>query len=156
MTTITDTSTMTLEDAIILATNLHAGQRDKQNKPYILHPLRVMGAAPSHLQIPAVLHDVMEDCDISAEVLGVLVGNPRTMLILDCLTHRKGETRRAYIGRICGHPEAVILKVLDIQDNLNRVWGLEDPTRQRLLSKYGEDLHQIVAAGYDATTGLRS
>lgn len=147
---------MTLEDAIILATQLHAGQIDKQNKPYILHPLRVMQKAPAHLRIPAVLHDALEDCDITAEQLGILVGDPRIMLILDCLTHRKGETRKDYIARICGLPDAVILKVLDIQDNLSRVWGLEDPTRQRLLSKYGQDLHQIVASGYDAETGLRA
>ena len=32
----------TLEKAIELAARAHAGQKDKQNFPYILHPLRVM------------------------------------------------------------------------------------------------------------------
>jgi (p)ppGpp synthase/HD superfamily hydrolase len=32
----------TLEKAIAIAAQAHAGQRDKSGAPYILHPLRVM------------------------------------------------------------------------------------------------------------------
>lgn len=70
---------ITLEDAIVLAATLHAGQYDKQNKPYILHPLRVMQNAPAHLQVPAVLHDVLEDCNVTADLLSDRVQDPRIM-----------------------------------------------------------------------------
>lgn len=37
----------TLEKAIGIASNAHAGQFDKGEKPYILHPIRVMMAQKS-------------------------------------------------------------------------------------------------------------
>ena len=50
----------TLERAIAIAAEAHAGQLDKAGVPYILHPIRVMlrcsGAAE---RIVAVLHDVV-------------------------------------------------------------------------------------------------
>ena len=52
----------TLENAIMIATEAHKGQTDKAGKPYILHPLRVMGKMESTSeQIVAVLHDLLED-----------------------------------------------------------------------------------------------
>ncbi|MFP5392790.1 MAG: hypothetical protein ACLGI6_14780 [Gammaproteobacteria bacterium] len=52
----------TIETAIKLAVDAHAGQRDKAGRPYILHPLRVMHRFTDEtLQSIAVLHDVPED-----------------------------------------------------------------------------------------------
>lgn len=73
-----------LERAIELAVNAHAGQLDKVGIPYILHPLRVMLAvsdlpvhymsgtvlkADTNAMIVAVLHDVVEDTDVEADDL---------------------------------------------------------------------------------------
>ena len=53
----------TLERAIVIAAEAHAGMKDKGGAPYILHPLRMMLSVPSEEeQIVAVLHDVCEDC----------------------------------------------------------------------------------------------
>lgn len=53
----------TLERAIAIAAEAHAGQADKGGAPYILHPLRVMLAmSGDDERIAAVLHDVCEDC----------------------------------------------------------------------------------------------
>ena len=53
---------MTLERAIAIATEAHAGQADKAGAPYVLHPLRVMQALGSEQErIVGVLHDVVED-----------------------------------------------------------------------------------------------
>ena len=55
---------MNLERAIQIAAEAHAGQIDKANEPYILHPLRVMfGVSGEEAKIVAVLHDVVEDCE---------------------------------------------------------------------------------------------
>lgn len=60
----------TLERAIALAATLHAGQVDKAGAPYILHPLRVMlRMTTEEDRIAAVLHDVIEDCGVTPEVL---------------------------------------------------------------------------------------
>jgi len=60
----------TLEKAIALAANSHAGVTDKAGAPYILHPLRVMMKMKTiDEKIVAVLHDVVEDTDISFDDL---------------------------------------------------------------------------------------
>ncbi len=61
------------EAAIRVATELHAGVLDKNNEPYILHPIRVsqheyMGYVDSDedyevIRAAAVLHDVIEDVE---------------------------------------------------------------------------------------------
>ena len=59
-----------LESAIKLAQKYHEGQFDKGGSPYIEHPLRVMkGTESIEEKIVAVLHDVLEDCDVSIEQL---------------------------------------------------------------------------------------
>ena len=53
----------TLERAIAIAAEAHAGQVDKAGTPYVLHPLRVMlGLSSTDERVVAVLHDVCEDC----------------------------------------------------------------------------------------------
>jgi (p)ppGpp synthase/HD superfamily hydrolase len=53
----------TLERAIAIAAEAHAGQVDKAGAPYVLHPLRMMLTLSSNAErIVAVLHDVVEDC----------------------------------------------------------------------------------------------
>ena len=57
---------MTIEDAILLALETHRGQKDKGGEPYILHALRVMlRMTTGHERWAAVLHDVVEDGEIS-------------------------------------------------------------------------------------------
>ncbi|HUP50107.1 MAG TPA: GTP pyrophosphokinase, partial [Thermoanaerobaculia bacterium] len=58
----------TLERAIMIAVQAHAGQVDKAGEPYILHPLRVMLKLTSDEErIVGVLHDVVEDTDWTIE-----------------------------------------------------------------------------------------
>jgi len=53
----------TLERAIMIAAEGHAGVKDRGGAPYILHPLRMMlGLSSPDERIVAVLHDVCEDC----------------------------------------------------------------------------------------------
>ena len=59
-----------LEDAILLATEAHRGQKDKAGVPYILHPLRVMLRMETEAdRIVAVLHDVVEDSGVTVSDL---------------------------------------------------------------------------------------
>ena len=59
-----------LERAIEIAVSAHKGQKDKADKPYILHPLRLMFKMNSENEmIAAVLHDVVEDTDWTIEKL---------------------------------------------------------------------------------------
>ena len=59
-----------LELAIELATRFHEGQVDKCGEPYILHPLRVMMTVQGEqARVVAVLHDVLEDTEATAQGL---------------------------------------------------------------------------------------
>jgi len=56
----------TLERAVAIASLAHEGQVDKAGAPYILHPLRVMSSqVTTEAQIVAVLHDTVEDTDVT-------------------------------------------------------------------------------------------
>ena len=56
----------TVETAIEIAARAHAGQVDKAGVPYIFHPLRLMLAVTTPFErMAAVLHDTVEDTDIS-------------------------------------------------------------------------------------------
>lgn len=119
-----------LERAIATAADAHAGQRDKADEPYILHPLRVMVSMTTEAErAAAILHDVAEDCDgwdverIAAE-FGSEVGSA-----VDALTKRSGEEYDAYLGRIEANPIAVKVKLADLQDNSNMT-RLKHPTEQ--------------------------
>ena len=58
-----------LNKAIKIAAKAHSGQVDKGGNPYILHPLRVLlnfcESESEATKICAILHDVVEDSDIT-------------------------------------------------------------------------------------------
>ena len=59
-----------LNKAIRLAKLAHNGQVDKGGSPYIGHPLRVMNQLDTpEEQIVGVLHDAVEDSDLTLEDL---------------------------------------------------------------------------------------
>jgi (p)ppGpp synthase/HD superfamily hydrolase len=60
----------TIEKALQIAAQAHAGQKDKEGLPYILHPLRAMlRVQGEEAQIVAVLHDVIEDTAVTVDDL---------------------------------------------------------------------------------------
>lgn len=111
----------TLGDAIALATKAHRGQSypSPEPEPYILHPLRVMRhVSRGDAQIVAVLHDVVEDTDVTLELLREIGFCDRIVTALDLLTRRPGETYEDYIHRLGDDPLAREVKFADIGDNL--------------------------------------
>lgn len=109
-----------LEKSIILATKLHAGQVDKSGQPYILHPLRVANNVDSiECRILAVLHDVLEDCDVTTEDL-VEAGIPAYLVEkLALLTKQKGEDYLDYIRRAKTDELTRLVKLGDLKDNMD-------------------------------------
>lgn len=144
-----------------IATVAHAGQKDKAGLPYIDHPRRVatalsrMGCWDVVIAV-AWLHDVVEDTPITLGVLGWL-GMPQVVLdAVAAITHPKGETNRAYWGRVRENPLALTVKLADIGDNLdsNRLAALDPDTRERLRAKYARALQVLLpsAPGSPSTT----
>ena len=109
-----------LAKAIILATKNHKGQVDKGGNPYILHPLRVMGKVKSlEAKIVAILHDIIEDTDITKEDLLDMEFPYKIVEAIELLSKPKKEDYIHYIRRIKGNPLAKEVKMADLQDNMD-------------------------------------
>ena len=110
----------TLEDAIALAVKTHRGQRDKYGRPYILHPLRVMFRLTTDLeQMVGVLHDVVEDSDLTLDDLRQMGYSEDVLAALDGVTRREGETYDEFVARSQAQPVARHVKLADLEDNMD-------------------------------------
>lgn len=108
-----------LEQAIKLALEAHAGQTDKAGAPYILHPLRVMQACETIEQkIAAVLHDVIEDSDLTLDDLRDRFGSEIADAV-NALTRRDGESYMEFVHRCGQNSLARAVKLNDLADNMN-------------------------------------
>ena len=123
----------TLERAIAIAAEAHAGQADKAGVPYILHPIRVMLRMQTlEERIVAVLHDVLEDCPAwSASRLWDEGFGPAVLAALDALTRREGEPYMEFVRRAAADPIARRVKLADLEDNLDATRLAELTARDR-------------------------
>jgi NADPH-dependent 7-cyano-7-deazaguanine reductase QueF len=114
----------TLEDAIVLAAEKFRGVRDKEGQPYILHLLRVaMNVTDPDARIVGLLHDIVEDTDITLDDLREQAFSTDVVSAVDRLTHRPDVSYTDYIIGIRKHAIACLCKIADLQDNyrLDRV-----------------------------------
>lgn len=109
-----------LEKAIHIAVNAHYEQTDKAGKPYIFHPLRVMDrCANIDEKIIAILHDTIEDTDVTPDRLISDDFPPYIIEAIQSLTKNKNEPYEEFIQRVALNPLATKVKIADIQDNLD-------------------------------------
>ena len=115
-----------LEKAIAIAVNAHRGQQDKAGKPYILHPLRVMNMGKTEEEmICGVLHDVIEDTDLTLENLRQEGYTEEIVNAVDAISRRDGECYDDFIERIATNHLATRVKLNDLIDNMdNNAMGL--------------------------------
>ena len=138
----------TLERAIEIAARTHAGQTDKGGAPYILHPLRVMlRVAPGAQQIVAVLHDVVEDSDVTFEDLEREGFSAEVVKGLRAVTKVEGESYDDFVARAALDPVGKAVKLADLMENsdLSRI---AEPSRKDLerVEKYGRAIAYLMAS----------
>ena len=110
----------TLERAIAIAAKAHARQTDKAGQPYILHPLRVMMAVTgSEEKIVAVLHDVVEDTNVTLVVLENEGFTKPVLAAIFAITKTEGEARLDAAKRVVLNPIAKAVKLADLADNMD-------------------------------------
>lgn len=115
--------------AINIAYKAHEGQFDISGIPYIFHPFTVAMNMPDEVTTcAALLHDVVEDTDISIENLKKEFPKQVTDLV-EILTHNENEDYFDYIRRIKQDENAVIIKLADLKHNMDRtrLSGIEVP-----------------------------
>ena len=154
----------TLEDAIRLAAFLHAGESDKSDEPYILHPLAVMldrSLTTEVERMTAVLHDTVEDCGITVDFIRKR-GYPGSVVeALEYLTKRPeeeaadGDSRdererkyAAYIERVASGPPLVRkVKLADLRHNAD-LSRFKSPSRWDIerTEKYTRAIARLEAA----------
>jgi (p)ppGpp synthase/HD superfamily hydrolase len=110
----------TLEKAISIAALAHAGQVDKAGQPYIFHPIKVMLRLKGQSeQIVAVLHDVVEDTEISIERLAMEGFTNEIIEAINCLTKLPNETRLQAARRAKTNQIAKLVKLADNAENMD-------------------------------------
>ena len=125
----------TLERAIAIAAQAHEGQLDKAGAPYILHPLRTMLSLSSpEARMAAVLHDVVEDGEVTFEQLRAEGFAAVVVEAVEALTKRAGEDFDAFIRRVAPNALAREVKLADLRDNsdLSRITQPTGNDRARL------------------------
>ena len=136
-----------LDKAILIATNAHHGQLDKGGKPYILHPLAVMhmlDTTDEEVLCIAILHDVVEDTDVTFRQL---LDAGLTQRIVDgvrALTKMPGESYDEYKERVFANIDAMQVKACDLRHNsdLTRLKGIRDKDVERMI-KYQKFYYEI-------------
>ena len=125
----------TLERALQIAVKAHAGQTDKSGAAYIFHPIRVMMRCTSpEAKIVALLHDVVEDTDVSFEDLTAEGFTAEVLSALRLLTHAPEVPYENYIQSLVGNQIATEVKIADLEDNMDirRLQTVDERTSARL------------------------
>ena len=141
---------MNLEQQLSLATSIaigvHKGQFDKNDKPYLNHVFRVMNAGQTiQEKIVGVLHDVIEDSDMTIEDL-INYGFETDILdAVNAMTHYENEDYDEYIDRVISNPIAIRVKINDLTDNMDmrRLKIMDDESIGRL-KRYFSAYNKII------------
>ena len=106
--------------AMKIAYEAHHGQEDKGGVPYVFHPFHLAEQMDNETAvIAALLHDVIEETDITTKKLRKLGFSEEIVEIVELLTHEKGIPYYEYIQNLKSNPIAKKIKIADLQHNSN-------------------------------------
>lgn len=126
-----------------VAITAHQGTfRNDKITPYIKHPEAVAATVEKRLQPIAWLHDVVEDTTVTLDDLKNHGFPDYVINAVDVLTHKNNEPNLIYWERIAQNPDAVIVKIADIKNNLS------DAPSDRQKEKYARALKLFSDAGF--------
>ena len=112
-----------------LATDLYGNATDRLGNPIIEHAFRVAAivndsGAPEHVVDAALLHDLLEDTDVTADDLLRIGIAPQTVDLVVALTRRPNEIYADYVTRVAANAESRLIKLADNTDNYLRLHQL--------------------------------
>jgi (p)ppGpp synthase/HD superfamily hydrolase len=124
-----------IESSLNIALRAYAGKTDKAGREHIHHPLRVMAKMKTDLEMSAaLLHDVIEDSDITAEEL-LAAGIPAEVVeAVVCLSKNENEDYQDFVARAKKNKLAAKIKIADIEDNIDvlRLASLDESDLARI------------------------
>ena len=138
--------------AYTMAREAHAGTRRKSGEPYIFHPLAValiavkeVGLGPTAV-MAALLHDVVEDTDITLDELRMVFGD-RVAKIVDGVTKiddimlmqqtesKQAENYRKILLSMCNDAYVIFLKLCDRLHNMRTLGSMKDTKKLIIASE---------------------
>lgn len=137
--------------AMKIAYAAHAGQADKTGVPYIYHPIHLAESMTEEKAvITALLHDVVEDTDITIDDLAREGFHADILTALTLLTHNPTEEYMDYISRLSTCPLARKVKLADLRHNsdVTRLDAIDEKTARRL-EKYRRAIQLLEAVEKD-------
>lgn len=113
-------------EAVELATRAHEDQKRDSEDPFIIHPIRVanmliydLNITDTELIIAGLLHDVVEDSDITAGEIARQFGEPVGSLVIKLTRYEDKETKREKFEKdLIGPADVRFIKTCDWVDNL--------------------------------------
>ncbi len=117
--------------AMKVAYDAHHGAVDKSGVPYIFHPIHLAEQMKDEdTCVVALLHDVVEDTDVTLENLREYGFTEKQLEAISLLTHvglsygateeEKDEDYYAYVSKIKDNPIARAVKLADLAHNSDR------------------------------------
>lgn len=134
-----------IKKAMKIAYEAHHGQVDKAGIPYIFHPIHLAEQMEDEVSIcVALLHDVIEDTEISAEKLRKEGISEAVIHNVMLLTKSRGEDYMDYLERIKSSEIAVKVKLADLKHNSDSS-RLSDITKidEKRMEKYQEAILRL-------------
>lgn len=106
--------------ALLIAIRAHEGQKDKSEREYVMHPIRVAERCKdSRAKIVALLHDTIEDTNITADYLRS-EGFPEEIIgAVLSVTKQEGESYEDFVCRAAENPIGKEVKIADLEDNMD-------------------------------------
>ena len=109
-----------IDIALAIAKKAHAGQVDKAGVDYIQHPLYVASQVKTEQEkTVALLHDVIEDSDVTADDLLASGLSNEVVTAVQILTKKKGQSYQEYLEKVKSNNLARIVKLADLKHNLD-------------------------------------
>lgn len=131
-----------LNNMMVLVTTKFSGVFDRGGSPYVLHCLKVMHYTETddeELLCIALGHDVIEDTDVTYELLRVMGFTTRVIEGIRAMTKVPGETNDEYVIRIKGSTDACLVKLADLRHNsdIRRLKGVTPKDIARIEKYHG-------------------
>ena len=132
-----------------IVTRLFNDEKDKGGFPYVVHLLKVYSGVSDYTEkVCALLHDVVEDTDVTFEDLKEVGYSDEIINILKILTKNKGEDYRDYIDRIINsnNIHAMNIKISDLRHNMD-ITRIKNPTTndyERISKRYEPAYQRIM------------
>ena len=104
--------------ALRLCFDSHKDQNDKSGMPYVFHPFHLAEQMQDEdSTIVALLHDIVEDTDMTIEGLRDMGFSKRVCDAIALMTHAEGVPYMDYVASIKQNPIAKAVKLADLRHN---------------------------------------